>query len=94
MRDQLEQRISELKAEQEKGQHMLTDLDTRRAELQQTLLRISGAVQVLEELLAGSGSSPQDGVAVGAGGAERAADGAAAAANGVLPSMAGAARGD
>jgi uncharacterized coiled-coil protein SlyX len=61
MREQLEQRITELEAEQEKGQHMLSDLDARRAELQQTLLRISGAIQVLGELLSGSTPSPHDG---------------------------------
>ena len=30
---------------------MLADLDTRQLDLQQTLLRISGAIQVIEELL-------------------------------------------
>jgi hypothetical protein len=84
MRDQLEQRVTELREEQEKGQRMLADLDARRAELQQTLLRISGAIQVLQELLAGSAPSAQDGAAPPA-------DSAAPAANGVLPSMAGAA---
>jgi hypothetical protein len=51
MREQLERRVSELKAEQEKGQQMLADLEGRAAELRQTLLRIGGAIQVLEELL-------------------------------------------
>jgi hypothetical protein len=51
MREQLEQRVSELKAEQEKGQQMLAELEGRATDLRQTLLRISGAVQVLEELL-------------------------------------------
>lgn len=57
MREQLEQRVSELRAEQEKGQRMLAEIDARQAELRQTLLRISGAIQVLEELLAGPGPS-------------------------------------
>jgi hypothetical protein len=35
---------------------MLADLEARRSELQQTLLRISGAIQVLEELLAAQAS--------------------------------------
>ncbi len=52
MREQLEQRVSELRAEQQKGQQMLAELEAKQAELQQTLLRISGAIQVLEELLA------------------------------------------
>ena len=59
MRERLEQRVSELKAEQERGQHMLAEIDARQAELRQTLIRISGAIQVLEELL-GSGSSQED----------------------------------
>jgi prefoldin subunit 5 len=53
MREQLEQRVSQLKAEQQKGQQMLAELEARQAELRQTLLRISGAIQVLEEMLAG-----------------------------------------
>jgi len=60
MRERLEQRVSELKAEQEKGQHMLAEIDARQAELRQTLIRISGAIQVLEELLGSSGSSQED----------------------------------
>lgn len=52
MRVQLEQRLAELKKELENGQNMLADLDARRAGLKETLLRISGAVQVLEEELA------------------------------------------
>ena len=51
MRGQLEQRLQQLKAEFETGQKMLADLEQKRANLEQTLLRISGAVQVLEELL-------------------------------------------
>jgi prefoldin subunit 5 len=48
----LEQRLKALRDELETGQKMLADVEARRAELQQTILRISGAVQVLEELLA------------------------------------------
>jgi hypothetical protein len=53
MREQLEQRVRELKAEQHKGHQMLAELEGREAELRQTLLRINGAIQVLEEMLAG-----------------------------------------
>ncbi len=60
MREQLEQRLSELKAEQQKGQQMLAELEAKQTELHQTVLRISGAIQVLEELLAGP--SAQDGL--------------------------------
>ena len=44
-------RLAELKAEFEKGQQQLQLLDRQRAEVRDTLLRISGAIQVLEELL-------------------------------------------
>ncbi|MGI9301086.1 MAG: hypothetical protein ACR2RB_00035 [Gammaproteobacteria bacterium] len=52
MKEQLEQRLEKLKAEFESGQKMLADGEARQAELQKTLLRISGAIQVVEELLA------------------------------------------
>ena len=48
----MKERLAELKAEFEKGQQHLRLLDQQRAELHDTLLRISGAIQVLEELLA------------------------------------------
>lgn len=51
MQVQLEQRLNELRTEYETGQHLLAELEAKRANLQQTLLRISGAIQVLEELL-------------------------------------------
>jgi hypothetical protein len=61
MRAQVEQRVSELKAEHKKGQQMLAELEAKEAELRQTLLRISGAIQVLEELLAAAESPAGDG---------------------------------
>lgn len=51
MRNRLEQRLAELRQEFEKGQQALADLDAQRDNLRQTLLRISGAIQVLEEEL-------------------------------------------
>jgi predicted nuclease with TOPRIM domain len=51
MREQVEQRLHELKAEWETGQQMLAELETKQAHLRETLLRISGAMQVLEEML-------------------------------------------
>jgi predicted nuclease with TOPRIM domain len=51
MEERLEQRLKTLKAEFETGQRMLADLEAKRAELERTLLRISGAIQVLEEEL-------------------------------------------
>lgn len=58
MREQVEQRVGELKAELHKGQQMLAELEGKEAELRQALLRISGAIQVLEELLAGTPAPP------------------------------------
>lgn len=51
MRTQLEQRLQQLKAEFEAGQKMLAELEVQQRNLRETLLRISGAMQVLEELL-------------------------------------------
>lgn len=52
MKEQIEQRLNQLKTEFESGQKMLADLEAKQANLKTTLLRISGAIQVLEELLA------------------------------------------
>jgi predicted nuclease with TOPRIM domain len=52
MKEQLEKRLKELKAEFESGQKMLADLEAKQANLKTTLLRISGAIQVIEEELA------------------------------------------
>lgn len=51
MKEQLNQRLKELKTEFENGQKMLVDMEARQADLRNTLIRISGAIQVLEELL-------------------------------------------
>jgi len=48
----MEQRLAELRAEAEKGQRELEALDHRRQELRDTMLRIGGAIQVLQELIA------------------------------------------
>jgi uncharacterized coiled-coil protein SlyX len=52
MQAQLEQRLAALKAEYQAGEQMLANLEKQQAELRKTMLRISGAIQVLEELLA------------------------------------------
>lgn len=51
MRDRLEQRLQQLKAEFERGQQMLAKLEREQAGLRESLLRIGGAIQVLEEEL-------------------------------------------
>ncbi|MBK8902417.1 MAG: hypothetical protein IPM53_14620 [Anaerolineaceae bacterium] len=52
MKKQLEERLKALKTEFEAGQKMLAELETKQVNLQQTMLRISGAIQVMEEILA------------------------------------------
>jgi prefoldin subunit 5 len=47
----MEQRLQELRREFKIGEAQLEELDRQRARLRDTLLRISGAIQVLEELL-------------------------------------------
>jgi hypothetical protein len=51
MKEQIEIRLQQLKTEFEAGQKMLAETEQRKINLEQTLLRISGAIQVLEELL-------------------------------------------
>ena len=46
----IETRLAELRDEAAAGRRQLELLDLRRAELRDTLLRIGGAIQVLEEL--------------------------------------------
>jgi predicted nuclease with TOPRIM domain len=49
MKKQLEKRLAELKSEFEAGQKMMTELESKQSNLRDTLLRISGAIQILEE---------------------------------------------
>ncbi len=55
MQYQLEQRLKQLKAEYEAGQKMLAELEAKEANLRETMERISGAIKVIEEQLAGLG---------------------------------------
>jgi predicted nuclease with TOPRIM domain len=66
MKEQLKKRLDELKAEFDRGQKRLAELDTETNHLRQALLRISGAVQVIEEELAKT--DPTAGTHSGAGG--------------------------
>jgi hypothetical protein len=52
LRAQLEQRLAALHAELAAGRRLLADLQARQAEVVDTLLRIDGAISVLEEELA------------------------------------------
>jgi hypothetical protein len=51
-------RLDELRSEHEKGQRYLETLDRQRHELRDRLLRIGGAIQVLEELLEQDAGTP------------------------------------
>ena len=61
MRDRLQARLGELKKEFATGQARLQELEKQQIYLRETMLRISGAIQVLEELLADCGPVEQDG---------------------------------
>jgi prefoldin subunit 5 len=54
----LEQRLIELRKEFKLGAAQLEALDQQRAQLRDTLLRISGAIQVVEELLSQQAETP------------------------------------
>jgi len=51
IRTKLENRLDALKREYETGQNQLAALENRAEDLRATMLRISGAIQVLEEEL-------------------------------------------
>lgn len=66
MKEQLEKRLVELRVEYESGQKILQDiefklveLEKRKDDLNDTLLRISGAIDLLEELLGKDESVPE-----------------------------------
>ncbi len=52
MRAQMQSRLNELRKELEIGQARIRELEGEDARLRETMLRISGAIQVLTELLA------------------------------------------
>ena len=59
MNEQLRQRLEELEKDFVLGQSRLRELEMQQASLRETLLRISGAIQVLEEVLAEGGSESE-----------------------------------
>jgi hypothetical protein len=70
MRERLQARLAELGEELERGQAMLRENELQRAQLEQSVMRIDGAMQVLRELLAEEGGPPP-GEAEGRGSAGR-----------------------
>lgn len=56
--DQLQDRLGQLKREYELGEARLRELNQQEMALRETLLRISGAIQVLQELTGESQSEP------------------------------------
>jgi hypothetical protein len=67
MREQVQARLQALKAEWATGQTKLRELELQQLRLREVLLRVRGAIQVLEEVL-GQGkpegpSPPQDALA-------------------------------
>ena len=60
MTQQLEQRLKELRAEYASGQKTLTELENKENNLRSTLLRISSAIQVIEEELSKENSKEKN----------------------------------
>jgi predicted nuclease with TOPRIM domain len=51
MQEQLRMRLEELKKEYETGQARLRELESETTYVRETMLRISGAIQVIQEML-------------------------------------------
>lgn len=58
MRERLEQRLSELRKEFQEGQKTIVELESKLTSVRSTVLRISGAIQVLEEELTLAAADP------------------------------------
>lgn len=61
MQDQITARLDELKQEYSRGQTRIQELEIQMAALRETMLRISGAIQVLEELQQSQGEGESGG---------------------------------
>jgi len=59
MNGKIEVRLAELRAEFETGQRMLGELEEKQERLRESMLRIAGAIQVLEEM-GGMGEEKED----------------------------------
>jgi hypothetical protein len=56
----MNERLEQLRAELEKGRQRMRVLDRERQEMRDTMLRISGAIRVLEEMLEQRGNAPAE----------------------------------
>ena len=61
MQEELQRKLDELKKEFEVGQNRLRELETEQTYVRETMLRISGAIQVLQELIDGPKQEEQAG---------------------------------
>ena len=61
LKKQLEQRLTALQEEYDSGKKFLDELEARQNNVKETLLRIAGAVQVLEEELAKANTAEHNG---------------------------------
>jgi hypothetical protein len=61
LREQMQARLGALRRELETGQAELQDVERRQLYLRETMLRISGAIQILEELLMEGGPAGRNG---------------------------------
>jgi prefoldin subunit 5 len=53
----MQERLQQLRKELQKGEQEMARLDQHRQQLRETMLRIAGAIQVLEELTAPNGAA-------------------------------------
>lgn len=60
MKEHLQNRLQSLKTEYAEGQKILADLEAKQASVRDALLRISGAIQVLEEIFQESSDETDD----------------------------------
>jgi len=61
MRETLQRRLEDLRQEYELGKAKARELEKQQTQLQQTMLRISGAIQVLEEELSAQPADAAEG---------------------------------
>lgn len=66
LKNKCEERLKTLRSEYEAGQKMLSELDQKRQKLAETVTRIEGAMQILQELIAEEEQAQSNGKGEGA----------------------------